>query len=195
MTAAPPFVRGSGRRSNVFDWVVGGRGVDNTGSPVAAIPTFGGSFVVNAGNNGTYQAVVVIPTPASTTPNVGRLRIDEIHGRVCVSGAGAAGKYGVAVGIYVSDVNNTTTLWNVRQCTLGADAARDDYLFLEGKWFQVDAGSTMENQPWICFDLKIPGPVVIGGGQALHVTVANDTASANLIVVGAYFRTRVGPVA
>jgi len=49
-----------------------------------------------------------------------------------------------------------------------------------------------------CFfmDLKIPTYIVIGGGQALHVTVSmvESTGSGRLVCAPA-FRTRVGPVA
>jgi len=196
------FGMSSGQRGgarNVTDWVVGGRIVDSTGSPIATRPSWGpaGAFTLPAGGSGSYQGVVIIPTPSSGTPGVGRLRIDEVHGRVCVSaqGAGSSGIAHVAVGMYVSDVNNTTTLWNVRAVTTAADCARDDYLYLEGKSFTCGATDSVPDQPNICFDLKLPFPVVIGGGQALHVTISNDAASTLTCIVTAYFRSRVGPVA
>jgi hypothetical protein len=194
------------RTSGVFDWIVSTATVDSAGAPVAAsaaVATFGGSLLIPAASFGTWQAAVVNPTPMSSTPSVGRLRIDELAGHIYFnSNAAAQGSFAIAVAAYVSDLNNTTTLWNVRNPMNPTDASRDDYLFLEGLEFESSGQAAQVSGPLsVGIKLSLSQPVVIGGGQALHVVVANQVPTkgsgdtGQSVVANAFFRTRVGPVA
>jgi len=195
------------RTSGAFDWIASNASVDATGAPQtgsAILPSWGGAVAVASQGVVTVQAVIVQPTPMASTPTVGRLRIDEIRGRICVAnGDSVPGDYFTAVAIYVADLNNTTTLWNVRNPLVLAEASRDDYLFFEGKLWRgpAVAGETSTSEA-ICFDLKISQPIIIGGGQALHVSIACAGGSSLdkggtpvSTEVTTFFRTRVGPVA
>jgi hypothetical protein len=198
------------RTSGAFDWIASNASVDATGAPQSggAISSSWGqtsATTVASGSVVTFQAVVINPTPMASTPTVGRLRIDEIRGRICVSNGDASpGQFYTAVAIYVSDINNTTTLWNVRNPLVLAESTRDDYLFLEGKTWtgnvaDTSSAITATQKEDVCFELHLSQPVVIGGGQALHVAVAcasNTKLEGGLnTLVTAYFRSRVGPVA
>lgn len=190
------------RVTGVTDWIVSSASVDSTGAPITSggLTSWNGQKTIASGSI-TSQAVVVQPTPAASTPSVGRLRVDQIRGRILVTldpSDVVSSLGGVAVGIYVSDLNNTTTLWNVRDLSVPADACRDDYLYLEGKVWAQAPSTPSSPVELVCFDLSISQPVVIGGGQALHVTVSLTGGSKlvpQLTDIFAFFRTRVGPVA
>jgi hypothetical protein len=195
--------------SGVFDWITSNVSLDSTGlqqTGGAILGSWNSSQEIAAGSMQTILAAVVTPTPMSSTPSVGRLRIDEVRGSIFVAAdQSTAGTWSVAVGIYVSELNNTTSLWHVRNCLVSADVARDDYLYLEGKTFfspnfPATSGATV-CQEWVRFDLSIPTSITIGGGQALAVTIAcqggagTKDLSALPTLVETFFRTRIGAVA
>jgi hypothetical protein len=200
----------SGRGANrVRDWIVGGSAINSSGGVIASPPTTwtngsGAAFNLINGGAFSYQAVVIQPAPASGTPGIGRLRIDQIKGRLMFAKANGASVFTaggamIAVGIYVSEVNQTTTNWHVRNPLVPADVCRDDYLFLEAHFMDIpplgnNLGSVTGFLPEI--NLSIDRPVVIGGGQALHVTVScSSSDSDTYLLVMSAFRSKVGPVA
>jgi hypothetical protein len=192
---APP------RRTNGgnWDWITSTNGVDITGAPL----TLNGWGGVKALSNTTMvgsQAVLIQPAPASSTPSIGRLRIDEIRGRISFDCNSVGGSFMSYVGIWVSDLNVTTTLWNMRQLQNGNEACRDDYLMLESLCWDAPNPSTALNADVLempSIELRIPQSVVIGGGQCLMVGVQTFAVLNPSATTSAYFnyRTRVGPVA
>lgn len=197
---------GEGRgRNRIRDWLVGGAACGPTGTPItSSTPTTwnSGPITVAEGSSITFQVPIVQPTPMSSTPTVGRLKVDRIAGRIFFdTDAETTGQQTqlCAVGIYVSTLNNTTTTWNVRNFSSANDAVRDDYLFLEAlidDFPTLALNSAMFKMSY--FDLSISRPVVIGGGEALNITVCNlsstKTASTTMDVYP-FFRALVGPVA
>ncbi len=194
------------RTSGAFDWITSSASVDNNGSPLAAgrLVSWGPTPApgpLAAGANYNYQAIVIQPTPMASTPTVGRMRVDEIRGSLFITnGDAVSAPFDFAVGIYVSDLNNTTTLWNVRNVADVTEASRDDYLFLEGKQAVLPAAGTDTTTAMaIEFVLHLSQPVILGGGQSLMVSLCQagnpKAISRQAINVSAYFRTRVGPVA
>jgi hypothetical protein len=181
-------------RPNVTDFVVGGSNVDNTGAPLTSVSTFDktGLAILTAVPM-TFQAVMIQPVASTSTPGIGRVRIDEIKGRVCLTTFVTAGPVVAAVGIYVSELNSNLTKWDVRDPLSATDAARDDYFYLEGRAVEIPATADAVSVSELCFDLKLANPLMIGGGQALHVTVSY-VGPASAKVFG-FFRTRTGPVA
>lgn len=186
----------SRRTGGTFDWITSTAATNAAGAPI--VQTSWGGAINLTNDSIVFQSCLIQPAPASSTPSIGRLRVDEIRGRICVKGAitGTGDSYFAAVGIYVSELNNTTTLWNVRNLLTASDAARDDYLYLEGKSFLATnlATATPAVVEDICFELNLSQPVIIGGGQAVHVQVAVSSIS-QAATVSSFFRTRVGPVA
>jgi len=186
-----------------WDWVVGGQGLDATGLPiVGGLFSWNGGYTVASGGSITFQPTFIQPTPMSSTPTIGRLRVDEIRGRIYVSSAFAnttPDRFQTAVGIYVSDLNVTTTLWNVRNLLLNLEACRDDYLYLDTReWQQKNLSGITDLAELPCFDLGMSVPVVMGGGQAINVTVSVSSSAkedAQPVRVTAFFRARIGPVA
>jgi len=189
------------RRTGTTDWIVSSASVDATGlsNPGAGLQGWADSgILITSGSFVTSQLVVINPVPMSSTPSVGRLRIDEVRGCVHLSSAGGAAacivQYSVA--LYVSDLNNTTTLWNVRNPLTPADAARDDYLFLEGgELISVPRAAMTGLFETVRVSISLAQPVIIGGGQALHLVIAGVSSTGTQVGATSFCRTRVGPVA
>jgi hypothetical protein len=186
-------------RGGIFDWNVGGLSVDPTGAPLGVAGStstwnLGTPAAIAPGAGQTFFGTLIQPAPATSTPGIGRLKIDEIKGRITLAVANS-GVFYVACGIFVSDLNNTTTLWNVRNPTVAADCVRDDYIFLEGKSFQAAVPAAGSDLCEIGFDFDIKCNVIIGGGQALAIAIYNATGSAASVGVTTAFRVIVGPVA
>jgi hypothetical protein len=193
------FRNGGGR--NVRDFIISGVSLTSTGAPTGTLSAWGGLSVLPDGVNVChYLLVAIIPSPATSTPSIGRLRIDKITGRVSywVNSAGNPSA-GVVVSIYPSELNNTTTLWHVRNPAVPADAARDDYLFLKGgaSVGQPETIVTSACEP-PSMNIDLSPNMLIGGGQGIILSVANGFAAPGTSG-GAYVlphvRTQVGPAA
>jgi len=183
------------RMRPVTDWLVGGANTDNTGAPLTTVSTFDKTgLTIVSGTPMTFQAVVIQPTPATSTPGVGRINCVEVKGSVFITNWTTSGFARIAVGIYVSELNSSTTKWDVRDPLTAADAARDDYFFLHGRVYEIsaEAGQTASCLA-VEIPLSLPENVVLGGGQALHVTVSMVGPSAATVI--GFFRTRIGPIA
>jgi len=201
MNEVIPYAR---MRPNVTDWKIGGSATDNTGAVIGGAAPTGPStwnlgvndYALASGVPVTYQAVVLIAAPNTSTPQIGRMRIDEIKGHICFNANTLNAKFAVAVAIYVSEFNSNSNTWDVRDPLNTADAARDDYFYLEAQELIVPALATTAGVSNICFDLKLANALVIGGGQALHVTVSMYSGGpASPGWLSSMFRTRCGPVA
>jgi hypothetical protein len=190
-------------RPNVTNWTVGGSSVDQTGGVITGPPgpypswqTSGTTVpVATNGSPISYQAVVIVAAPNTSTPLIGRMKIDEIKGTVTVLSPANAGRVSVGVAIYVSEFNSNTGKWDVRDPLNTSDAARDDYFFFEAQMADMPAAGTATAPAAMCFHLKLANSLIIGGGQALHVTVSYLNSAAGNALLLAAFRTRVGPVA
>jgi len=194
-------------RPNVTDWLIGPCGVSAAGTVNAGYNTAptswsngANSTVLTSGNPQSVMAVVIVPSPASGTPSIGKARIDEIRGHVSFTNFQNAGRVTIAVAIYVSERTSGVgggLTWDVRDPLNTADAGRDDYFYLECQETDVvapAAETSAENR--ICFDLKLAnGNIGIGGGQALLVTVSFVNSGAGTCSWATMFRTRIGPVA
>jgi hypothetical protein len=191
-------------RPNLTNWVVGGSSVDNSGSVIGgATPTgpstwfMGPGFNLAAASPQSWQAVT-IPTAVNTsTPSIGRVKVDAIKGQIYVtpSAAVTAGRLTVAVAIYVSEFNSFSSKWDVRDPIVSADATRDDYYYLEFRELLTSTiGGSSAPMP-VVFDLHIANPFTIGTGQAVHVTISQLNTSGQVVVVAGGFRTRIGPIA
>jgi hypothetical protein len=190
----------SRRTSGLWDWITSGASTDATGAPLGGASIVGwGGFQTVANNVAvTSQAVVIPPSPAASTPGIGRLRIEELRGQVSFRNFGAsADTFDTWVCVYVSDMNFTTTLWNVRNPSVAADVSRDDYLYLQHRgWGACVATATTALDEVMEFELSISQPVVIGGGQALHISVISiGRVNTMNTMVSWNYRARVGPVA
>jgi hypothetical protein len=194
-------------RPNVTNYVVGGTSVDNTGGVIGGssptgpstwgtgTPSAAASFVLSSGANFAYQAYVIQPAVASSTPTLGRAKIDEIHGNICVAGFVNPGRVSVSVCIYVSELNSNSGKWDVRDPMTATDAARDDYFYLESQTMEVFSIGLASSFSLFRFDLRLANPLVIGGGQAVHVGVSYVNSAGGACNICSAFRTRVGPIA
>jgi hypothetical protein len=190
-------------RQQVRDWIVGGTQVDSTGNPIATTaktttwstgPT---NFTALApGANINYLAVLVAAAVATSTPQVGRMRLDEIRGRIRITpDSGAIGKNAFSVLIYVSDINIATGLFNVRNGLAPADVSRDDLLYCDAQAVDLATAGNVTAPTYVEFLIDVRLNVLIGGGQALMVSVNADAANATTCQLNTAFRTKAGPIA
>jgi len=154
------------------------------------------SYNLVSGSPVTFQGALIQPAVQGNIPTIGRMKIDEIKGKILLATPSASGYFSVAVGIYVSEFTQSTSAWDVSDPLVPSDAARDQWFFLEAKNCSLSLGSSIVASGCVEFDLKLSEPVIIGGGQALNVTVSM-VASPNTLTVFANpaFRVRTGPVA
>lgn len=186
--------QGNRRRGGLSDWITSVIGLDSAGAETTTnVGSWDATMIVASASAFTVLATIVRAAPASSTPLVGRLRVEEIRGSIFVRSDNLAGQFRCAVGIYVSDFRDTTN-WAVRNPM--TDPNRDDYLFLEGVAFKDSATATQTSDlREVEVQLRISQPIVIGSGQALAVTIANSSGSTGSIASIAFFRTRIGAVA
>jgi hypothetical protein len=187
------------------NWVVGSQAVTSTGVvAVGTFPTWSPSsgaplFNLASGVPVTYQAVVIAPGISGVVPTVGRVAIDEIKGKVLVSSPGVTSAgFTVAVGIYISEYTIATSAWSVLDPLNSSAAAEDDWFYLEALNFMGPLLGAITNDAFTqCeFNLKLSEKIVIGGGQALNVTVSMIcTPNTATLYCNPAFRTRIGPVA
>jgi len=192
-------------RPNIGNWRIGSSAVSNAGVLTGGNYTTGpGTWANGAGRVVlttlvplTYQATVIAPVPDSGTPTIGRMKIDEIKGAITLSAFSAAGRYTAAVCIYVSELTSAAAnTYDVRDPLNNADAARDDYFYLEAQEADMPATLTATSPAAFKFDLKLANPLIIGGGQALHVTVSMVSAvAAATCMLSSMFRTRSAGIA
>jgi hypothetical protein len=120
------------------NWVIGGSATDSTGAVIGgATPTGPSTWTMSpgqplaSGSPISYQAVAIVAAPNTSTPTIGKVQVDAIQGHLCLTPntAFTVGRVTVAVCIYVSEFNSSTSKWDVRDPINTADAARDDYFF------------------------------------------------------------------
>jgi len=174
--------------------VFGGLGTPNL------VPTWApnsAGTILNSGAPVTFQAVTIpalLPTAGTVNmavPTIGRVRINKIVGNLQFSTFTTAGDYAFSVGIYVSGFTVNTSAWDVSNPGLSGDALRDNYFFLKSyqRIMPVDASATA-----MCTadcELSISEPIIIGAGQAVHVTVCVSGPSSPTCTVCPAFRSHV----
>jgi len=189
-------------RPNVTNWIVGSSAVASTGvltgnnfTTGPGTWSIGGTAVTLAsGVPFTVQAAVIAQAPMAGNPTLGRMRVDEIKGTVTVYGSATATAMAVAVGIYVAESTSAVAFsWDVRDPLSVAGASMDDYFFLEAQVLDMPEVAEQLAPSSMVFHLKLANPLIIGGGQAVHVTTSMIGPATALMKTA--FRTRIGPVA
>jgi len=175
------------------DWVVSGQGVTSSGTP-GSLTGWGSETSVGIGTPSSLLAVALpIAAAATGQPTVGQVEIDKINGRCTFYSPSVTGIYAMAVGIYIAELNSTATQWAVRDPSLAADAARDDYLYLETCTRSLCLPAAKTSWDGEEFELTLSQPVRIGVGQALCVTMAlgSITVATATMLCGVFVRTHV----
>jgi hypothetical protein len=146
-----------------------------------------------------FLAAWVQPTVATSTPGVGHMQLDKIQGHIHVtpnvSGGANQVRLAASVGVFISKLNITTTVWDVRDMRVPADVTRDDFFFIEEKEALLSGGLTgtlaVTGDNTLHFDLSVPLNTPIGAGEGLMVAVYTNVQA----LVSTAFRTLIGPVA
>jgi len=184
-------------RSSISDWLVAGTVLSSTGAPSTA-QTWGKLFNIPDGGGVIHILLAaIIPAPATSTPGIGRLRIHRIEGQIGFRMQSAANfSCDLMCALYRSQLNNTTTLWTVRDPSNPSDASRDDYLYLRGKSAVGVAQTTSTSNYVPEFDLGVNPNILIGGGEGIVLTLAaNAQSGGGSVNIVPFVRTQVGPVA
>jgi len=187
------------------DWIVGGTALNAAGAP-SALSSWGssGGTVLTSGSSMSYvltgEQLNLVGAAAVTGPGISELKIEEIQGSLFFTMNSANTKsanFFVAIGIYVAELNSSSSAWSTRDPMTTTDAGRDDYLFIRGINFAAGLTSLESDvdQP-VEVRLAIPAPEVIGAGEALVVTVSQiEAISGGSLNVLPFVRSRVTLVA
>jgi len=203
-------VRRSSNGQRFGDWIVGGSAVNAAGTQTVSSgsgPTTWGASGVNStsgltvGSPFSWQAACVQPAVAGFgtpgTPGVGRLMVKAIQGKISFCSPSIAGTYSVAVGIHKSKITAAGT-WEVADPSSSVGAQRDDWFYLDTLTFTAPTAADEVGILSVDFNLALPAPVDIGGGEALHVVAAlqqSPSTNAATLEAVANFRSFVDRVA
>jgi hypothetical protein len=195
-----------GRERPITNWQVGSQQVDQTGQVVGgfatptSVPTWNpgasaGTYQLTTGAPKTFQVAVINAAVSGAAPTIGRMRVDEIVGRLLFNVPSVPGFYSIAVGVYVSEFTVNTTAWDVFDPMLPQDGARDDWWLLQAESFQIVTNALAVAGSNANMDIHMDQSITIGGGQAVHLTVSMIGPNASTLFVSPAVRARVGPVA
>jgi len=179
------------------DTIIAGGYVNNGGAQTPGSGWNGAQLPLPAGSQVAYQAIVIpqAVTAVNAPPSIGECEVDQIEGSLYLSSPGSAGIYQLGVGIYISKFDTRTGTWAIRYpSNSSSDAARDDWLMLKAMTVALPLTAGVTDPMLLEFKLMLPHPIILGGGEALHVCVDNNTNSPATINVQAFFRTRVSNV-
>jgi hypothetical protein len=179
------------------DLIVAGGTVNNAGAQVAANSWNGSSITLAPGQQTSYQAIVLpqAVTAANAPPSIGECQVDDIEGSLFIKGNTTQGLHYIGFGIYISKFDTRTGTWGVRfPSNLAADAARDDWVMLRVVTVTLPLPANVTDPMILELKLGLPHPVVLAGGEALHVVVDNNGSSVGAFDVNAFFRTRIQDV-
>jgi hypothetical protein len=179
------------------DLIVGGGYVNNSGSQLSNPSWNSGAITLAPGVQAAFQAVVIpqAVTAANAPPSIGECVIQDVEGSLYITNPTSTGVYFIGFGIYISKFDTRTGTWGIRYpSSTGSDAARDDWLALRVIVATLPLPATVTDPMMLELRLALPHPVVLGGGEALHVCVDNNSSSSGSINVYAFFRTRIADV-
>jgi hypothetical protein len=192
--------------AGLSNWVVGSQALSSTGQVIGGlttptnVPTWfpsssGATYNLATASPVTFQATVISAGVSTATPTIGRQKVDEIKGKILFSQPSTPAYYVVAVGIYISEFTLNTSAWDVYDPLAPSDAARDDFWFLDARTFTLVPANVSTADSFLELDISCKLNLVIGGGQAVNVTVSMISVAGSTLYCNPAFRTRVGPVA
>jgi len=197
------------RMRPLFDWVVGSQQLTNTGAVVGgfATPTAvatwnpgsaSAPYVFTSGTPKTFMLCFINPVASGlggANVQLGRLKVDEVLGRLAISTFSAAGSYDFAFGIYVSELTGQSSTWSVYDPNSPSDGARDDWYLLQARTITTAADGNYTATYETSIEVSLKESILIGSGQSLNLSVTMAGPSASTCVINPSIRTRVGPVA
>jgi len=127
----------------------------------------------------------------SVNPIMSELVVQEVQGMVsfCVPTVGAL--YFLGVGLYVAELNSTTSAWDDRAIFNTSDAARDDWLMLSSTAVYAPATTATTVQIPVVFPIHLPQPETIGSGEALALNLSMYNVGGGNIAAAMGVRARV----
>jgi len=138
-----------------------------------------------------WGAVLQNTIPAATiTMPVSVAMTDAPNFGVCLNSISPLGPVAIGVNLYVSSFNSQTGSWMVYDPLLDSTACRDDMLdIMQDVFLQPAFAFGHTGRRW---SVKLPYPIMIGAGQALHVTFSNSiNSNTGGILTVAFIRSRV----
>lgn len=185
------------RRGGIRNWIIGTQSFDTAGAVMGTpFNTWGGNGAGNsiaAGGSVSMALAMIQPVAGTSTPALGAMRIDEVRGRLHFSGDSSAVGLVAVCGIYVAQLNNTSSRWAVRSVHDPLEAQRDDYFWLTNISCLFGLVTANFAGQLAHLDIQLNTSIVIGAGEALVLTVSN--AGGGSLNMTPHVRTLVGPVA
>jgi len=167
------------------DWVVSTTIIREDGTVLAGANAFGyNGIILIPGRSITVQLISVpLFTPVlNAPPPLQEYLVAAVKGSFDLIPVGdVPASVFVSYGIYISKYDTLAGNWELRfPVNSFQDAARDDWLCLDGAAFGVPAFPNVTDYFSCSFPVGLPHPVVITAGQALHAVF---DVSANGVVV------------
>jgi len=186
------------------DWLVGGVMLGAGGTITTAVPI--STFAPNASlfdlSPGTPNHMTLVQEPiptavpgVSNVPQMGMVEIHQVMGSISFvpNNLVGPGRWRIAVALYVAEFNKTGTSWSVMDPLDPLQAGNDDYLFLRG--FDLVTPVLTSAVLALPFEvpLALPAPEIIGGGEALVLTVSATLLAGSSSGIGCnpYVRSRI----
>lgn len=179
------------------DLIVAGGIVNNSGAQGSYQSWNSSSVTLAPGAQAAVQAVVLpqAVTAANAPPSIGECQVLDVEGSLYVVRNTVIGVYFIGFGIYISKFDSRTGTWGVRNpSNVGGDAARDDWLALRVVVVTLPAPSSVTDPMLVELKLGLPHPIVLAGGEALHVCIDNNSSSVGSFDFYSFFRTRISDV-
>lgn len=178
-------------------WLVTDSQTGSTGVAASGVNWGGAAQTLAAGVTQSFQAVVLpeAVTAANAPPSLGECDVVGLDATIDISSVSAAGKYLVGLALYVSDYSNSATTWETKDACAADDAMDQDLLHVVAHAFQCPAASADTGPVSVQLRVMLPFAIRIGTGQALHVTLSNDTTSAGVLTFTPFVRAKIAHVA
>jgi len=188
--------RGSGLPASMATWIVSSSSVDSAGTQGMGVVQWGGlPQTLAPGLSLTYQAPSLPELVGATNavPGLSELDIVGIDAMIAITSMSVGGLLEVGLGLYVGEYSSgTTNKWTIRLPTAQNDLAAQEFLHVIAHAIQVPLAAADTMPVSIPLRVVLPFPIRIGAGQALHVTLENNTNSAGTISFVPFIRTKIG---
>jgi len=162
---------------------------------------WGGNTVLSGATQVFSPLVKITPSAPNVdlgaVANVGQVTVSQVRGHIDFTpqippGAISVGNSTVGVGLFVSEYDSGSALFQGQVPTLPADANRDNWLYLDARtlWMGADLSSS-QNAPCYQFHINLRRSIQIYEGQALYLVVSQAAGVGFTWLFGTYLRTMI----
>jgi len=151
------------------------------------------SGVIAASTNLSFTLVGIAPViqtavQLGTQLPVGRAYVDEVDLKLCIMNSTLNGVYGIGIGLYIADYDNTPGAFSSRDAYNARDCCRDDWIWYEHKAMYVPAAPTTILSSIFAFRQKVRCQIAQGKALTVVLTAGINSGSVSFVP---FFRYRV----